>query len=163
MSDTEFLDVGDDRRPGLPWRVRMLLLVSALVVVVVGLAVDRELRQREELAVASCAQKVNTAVDMAGRQVRATYEYVRASLIDPTPEFQAAVRRLIEKSAVGAADPLSGPGETCTDVTVFPLHDELQARRDRCVAVLEAHRSGLAAVAADGGELGEWLGTPRTC
>ena len=163
MSDTEFLDVGDHRQPRTSWRLRLVLLAVVLVVGVVALAVDREVRQREEQAVAGCATRVGAAVDMAGRRVRATYEYVRPSLMNPTPELQAAVRRIIEKSADGAGTSLTAPRESCADVTVFPLHDELQARRDRCLAILDAHRAGLAAVAADGGELGEWLAVPLSC
>lgn len=163
MSDTEHLDVGGDRRPGLPWRVRVALLVGTLAVAAAAFVVDRELREREERAVQRCAAEVTAAVDMAGRRVRAAYEYVRPSLIDPSPELQAAVGRLIAKTATGAADRLAAPRETCTDVTVFPLHDGLQARRDRCLDVLEAQRGGLQAVADDGGNFSEWSRVPRTC
>ena len=163
MSDAEFLEVGEQRGPGLPWRWRLLLLAGAALLVVVGLVVDREARQREERAVASCISETNDAVGVAGSQVRAAYEYVRPSLTAPTRELQAAVRRLIEKSAAGATAPLDAPLERCDAIGVLWWHDDLQARRDRCVDVLRAHESGLAAVATDGGELGDWLETPRTC
>lgn len=163
MNDEEFLEVGEDRRTGLSWRLRLVLLVGALVVGTTGFLVNREMREREERAVASCADEVATAVDMAGRRVRAAYEYVRPSLFDPSLELQDGIQRLIASSAEGEGEPLAGPRETCAGVTVFPLHDELQERRDRCVDVLDAQRAGLAAVAVDGGSLGEWLEAPRSC
>jgi hypothetical protein len=163
VSDAEFLEVGERRGPGLPLRLRLVLVAGAVLLVVAGLVVDRETRQREERAVASCATETNDAVGVAGSQVRAAYEYVRPSLTAATPELQAAVRRVIEKSAAGATTPLDAPQESCNAVGVLFWHDDLQARRDRCVEVLRAHESGLTAVAADGGELGDWLGTPRTC
>jgi hypothetical protein len=163
VSNAEFLEVGDDAGPRVSRPVRRSLVAGAVVLAVVSLVIDRELREREELAVAKCVSDANAAVSIAGREVRATYEYVRPLLMDPTPELQDALRRMVEKAAVGADAPLAAPRQRCTTVPVFPLHDELQARRDRCVEVLRAHESGLAAVAEDGGELGEWLGTPLTC
>ena len=163
MSDAEFLDVGEERRPGLPRRVRVALLVGVLLVGLVAFVADRELRQREERAVTSCATEATSAVDLAGRRTRAAYDYVRPSLMQATPELQSAIQRLIAKTAQGADASLTGPRETCAAVTVFPLHDELQERRDRCVAVLEAHQKGLRAVAEDGRALGDWLDVPRSC
>jgi hypothetical protein len=163
VSDHEVLDVGEDRRPGMSWRVRLALSVGVLAVAAGALVVDRELREREERAVGRCAAQVAEAVDMAGRPVRAAYEYVRPSLVNPSPELQASVRRLIAHTATGADDQLAGPRETCTGVAVLPLHADLQARRDLCLEVLEAQRAGLVAVADDGGNLLEWSRVPRTC
>ncbi len=163
MSDEEFLEVGDDPRAGLSWRVRVVLLVVALVVGVTGYVVDRQLRERETSAVSACAVEAAAAIDMAGRRVRAAYEYVRPSLFDPSPGLQEGIQRLIAKTAEGEGAPLAGPRETCAAVKVFPLHDGLQERRDRCLEVLDAHRSGLEAVAADGATLGDYLDAPRSC
>lgn len=163
MSDAEFLEVGSDPRSGMSWRLRLALLGGALALVVVGLVVDRQMRDREQQAVEACADEVAAAVESAGLRVRAAYEYVRPSLTDPTPELQRSIKRLIARVAVGADAPLGPPRTTCSNVTVFPLHDDLQQRRDRCLAVLETQRAGLTTVAADGSGLGDWLGAPRRC
>ena len=163
MSDAEFLEVGDDQGPRTSWRVRLVLLVAALVVGLTGYAVDRELREREARAVSVCAVEATAAIDMAGRRVGATYEYVRHSLFDLSPQVLEGVNRLIAEAAEGEGAPLASPRATCAAVKVFPLHDGLQERRDRCLEVLDAHRSGLEAVAADGAALGDYLNAPRSC
>lgn len=162
MSETEILEVGEERRPRLSWRARAGALLVLLVVVATAYFVDRDMRERETREVARCAREVATSVDLASRRLRAAYEYVRPSLgVRLAPDFEAGIFRLVAQAAEGA-DARLAPESTC-DITVSPLHDDLQRRRDRCADVLGAHRAGLAAVADDGKALREWIDLPRSC
>jgi hypothetical protein len=163
VSDHEVLDVGGDRGPQWSWRRRLAVAVTALALTVAVLAADRGLRRSEERAVQACADEVAAAVRLAGSRVRAVYEYVRPSLVHASPELQTSVRRLVAGAATGSGAELAGPRRTCRDVRVWPLHDDLQARRERCLEVITAHRAGLAAVATDGRAISAWLSVPRSC
>jgi hypothetical protein len=137
---------------------------AALMIGAIAFLADTGLREREERAVEQCADAVALAVDRTSRRVRATYEYVRPSLGTALePELESGIFRMISNAAEGAGVGLTASRETCTEVAVFPLHDRLQEQRDHCVDVLDAHRSGLAAVALDGRALRGWMGLPRTC
>jgi hypothetical protein len=164
VSDTEVLEVGGDRPAGPSRRVVLTVVGVGLVIGVIGFLVDRSVRAQEQAAVTRCAAAVESSVDMTSRRVRAAYEYVRPSLgLALRPELEAGIFRTIAKAAEGADAGLAEPRTTCTEFSVFPLHDRLQERRDRCVDVLDAHRSGLAAVAMDGKALREWIDLPRAC
>ena len=142
----------------------MVLLLSALVLAGVGLVVERELRSRTAHEVAGCADRVSSAVELTGRPVRATYEYVRSSfgLVSPAGRAEG-LYRLIAKSARRPGGALTAARSSCADIAVLPFHGDLQDRRARCVEVLDAQRSVLAAVALDGQRVGEWLDAPGTC
>lgn len=163
VSDREILEVGAARKARWSWRLRLGLLALVLVVTSAALLVDRDLRRDETRGLERCEAAVAAGVDMAGRRVRAAYEYVRPALTNPTPEMQETARRLVAAAATGADDRLAAPRRACRGVTVLWLHTGLRARRDRCLAVLEAQRAGLVAVADDGGNLSEWSRLPRTC
>jgi hypothetical protein len=125
---------------------------------------EREMRSRTADEVAGCADRVGSAVELVGRPVRATYEYVRASfgMVSPAGRSEG-LYLLIAKSARRPGGALGEARSSCADIAVLPFHDDLQDRRARCVEVLEAQRTVLAAVALDGQRVGEWLDAPRTC
>ena len=164
VSDVEVLEIGD-RRAGLPRRRLALLAVVIAVLGLTAFAVDRTALQREERAVGRCAQGVEPAVRLAGAPVRGAYEYVRHSLpaAGPDQDLERGIHRLLAEAAAGAEDGLTSPLTECLGVSVWPWHGELRERRDRCIAVLEAHRRGLQELAADGRAVGRWLGVPRAC
>lgn len=142
----------------------MSLLVVVLVVAGLGYGVDRSVRHREAAAVASCAAGATEAVDLAGRRVQAIYEYVRPAFGSATtPGLRAGLFQLIADSAVGAGGRLQAPARSCREVSVLAVHGDLSDRRDRCVQLLDAHRDGLRALAADGETLQEWMELPRAC
>ena len=164
MNDAEVLDLGADR-PARPRRWFWWVLLAAAVVVAGSVSVvDRVLRDREVDEVAACAERVSTAVELEGRRVRATYEYVRfaAGLADARGQM-GSLYRLIAKSARRSGLELVEARDICTSIAVLPNHDDLRDRRDQCVKVLDAQRSRLEAVAADGRSVADWLDAPRAC
>lgn len=163
VSDTEVLEVGGDVRRRLSWRVRLLVVLVLLLVGVTAYVVDRQARQRDEQAVAECAEEVATSVDLATRRLRAAYEYIRPSLGVPLdPAFEEGIFRVVSRAAEGADSELA-PRETCADISIWAWHSDLVDKRDRCTALLDAHRTGLAAVAEDGKALREWMDLRREC
>jgi hypothetical protein len=164
MSDLEVLDVGVDRRAGPSRRVRLVLLVGALVVAGTALVVDHQLRVREDRAVADCAGEVSSAVDESGRRIQATYEYVRASFgLVSSRDLSDGLYLLIAKSARHAGGELAAARGTCASIAVLPLHTDLRDRRDRCVEVLDAQQATLADLALDGEKVMEWMEAPGSC
>jgi hypothetical protein len=164
VSEAEVLEVGRTRRAGPSRRVRLVLLAGVVLVAVAAFVVDRELRVHETQAVAACADEVTTAVDLAGRRVATTYEYVRPALANsPRPTLRNGLYGLVADAAQGADSRLEEAATTCGDVWVLVLHDGLRDRRDRCIAVVEEQRARLTAVAADGENVQEWLQAPRRC
>ncbi len=168
MSDAELLEIGAGgragRRAGPPRLVWLVLLVVVAVVAGGALLVDHQMRAREDRAIASCAGRVDTAVALAGRRIQATYEYVRSSFgLVSARGHSEGLYRLIAKSARHSGGALSAARSSCASIDVLPLHDDLQLRRDQCVDVLDAQRSRLAAVAADGTRVVEWMEAPRSC
>jgi hypothetical protein len=140
------------------------LLVAVFAVAVAALVVEGRVRDRDERAVAGCADEVTTAVALAGRRIDAMYSYVRPALDNgPSPALREGLYLLIAKSARGADHELVSARRTCSDVRVLPLHDALEARRDRCVEVLDAQRARLQDVAWNGAMLLRWMVAPRTC
>jgi hypothetical protein len=129
-----------------------------------ALVVERELRERARDEVVACADRVSAAVDFEGRGVRATYEYVRfaAGLLDAQGQLRGLYLE-IAKSARRSGGKLLTARDTCTSIAFLPHHGDLRNRRDRCVEVLDAQASRLAAVAADGRSVAEWLDAPRSC
>ncbi len=165
MGQTELLELGEDEERTRRFRRAVpVVLVAAVLLAVVAVVVDHRVREREQHAVAACAREVGTAVDLAGRPVHAAYEYVRPVLADgPRPRTRDGFYLLVAKAARGADTGLGEAERVCADVSVFTLHDSLAARRDRCVDVLAAQRSGLRGVAAEGAAVLEWMQVPRTC
>ncbi len=96
--------------------------------------------------------------------MRATYEYVRfaAGLVD-TQGQMGTLYLQIANAARGSGARFLAARDLCSSIAVLPTHDDLRNRRDECVRVLDAQRSRLAAVAADGRSVSEWLDAPRTC
>ena len=164
MSEAEHLDLGVDRPADPSRRIWRALLVAAVVVASSTYLVDRLLRDRADDAVVACADHVSTAVEFEGRRVRATYEYVRfaAGLVDAQGQMGTLYLQ-IAKAARRSGAEFSAARDKCTSIAVLPHHDDLRDRRDRCVTVLDAQRSRLAAVAADGRSVAEWLDAPRSC
>ena len=164
MSEPEVLDLGVDRPTDPRRRLWWVLLAVAVVVAGSALVADRVLRDREAGKVAACADRVSEAVEVEGRRVRATYEYVRfaAGLVDAQGQM-GNLYRVIAKSARRSGAELLEARGICTSIAVLPNHDDLRDRRDRCVEVLDAQRLRLAAVAADGRSVAEWLDAPRVC
>lgn len=164
MADEELLEIGGRRRGRVSTRARVVLVCAAAVLALAGYLVDREVRAREQRAVATCAAEVATTVDLAGRRVRAIYEYVRPTLAGAsTTPLRNGLYRLIAKTARRAVGRLPVAGGSCDGISVLPVHEELRTRRDRCLEVLERQRSGLKAVAADGSTVLEWASAPRSC
>ena len=164
MSEAELLDLGADRRSDPSRRIWRVLLVAAVVVAGSGYLVDRLLRDRADDAVVACADRVSAAVELEGRRVRATYEYVRfaAGLVDAQGQMGSLYLQIAKAARRSGAD-LSAAREECTNIPVLPHHDDLRDRRDRCVTVLDSQRSRLAAVAEDGRSVAEWLDAPQSC
>lgn len=160
----EHLDLGADRPAGPPRRFLWALVAAAAVVSGSAFVVDRELRHREVDQVAACAHRVSAAVDFEGRRVRATYQYVRSAvgLVDAQGQLEEFYL-LIAGSARRSGAQFHTARDMCMSIAVLPNHGDLRDRRDRCVEVLDAQRSQLAAVAADGRSVAEWLDAPRTC
>jgi hypothetical protein len=164
VSDTELLDIGTVRRTAPPRWIWSVLLAAALVVAGVALLVDRGLREREDRAIAACADEVSAAVDLAGRRVQATYEYVRASFgAVSAPSHSEGLYLLIARSARHFGSELSTARGTCASIPVLPLHGDLRDRRDRCVHVLDAQRARLMDVSVNGERVLEWMDAPRSC
>jgi hypothetical protein len=164
VSEPELLELGVDRGREPPRRLWWVLLAAAVLVAGAALVADRVLRDRTEDQVAACTDRVSAAVELEGRPVRATYEYVRfaAGLVDAQGQLEGLYLE-IAKAARRSSGELSSTRDICTSIAVLPHHDDLRDRRDRCVMVLDAQRSQLAAVAADGRSVIEWLDAPRRC
>lgn len=166
MSEVESLDLGVDRPTGRHRRLWRVLLTAAVVVAGSAFVVDRVLRDREADQIATCADRVSAAVELEGRQVRATYEYVRyaAGLVNVQGQLED-LYLLIAQAARRSGGELLTARDTCTSIAVSPFHNDLRNRRDTCVDVLDAQRSRLAAVAEDGrsGTLRKWLDAPQIC
>ena len=164
MGQAELLEIGADRGPEPPRRFWRILLAVALVLAGGSYVAERVLRDRAVDQVAACADRVSDAVELDGRRVRATYEYVRfaAGLVEAQGQMESLYLQ-IAKAARRSGGALSSARDSCTTISVLPNHDDLRDRRDECVTVLDAQRSRLAAVAADGRSIIEWLDTPRSC
>lgn len=164
MSEAELLDLGADRADDPQRRFWWVLLAAAVVVAGSVFVVDRVLRDREGDEVAACVERVSAAVELEGRRVRATYEYVSwaAGLVDAQGQMDG-LYLLIAKAARRSGAELLTARDMCMSIAVLPNHGDLRDRRDQCVEVLDAQRSRLAAVAADGQSVIEWLDAPRTC
>lgn len=164
MSGPELLDIGTGRRSWFSRRVRWALLAVTVVLVVVAAVVDARLRDREELAVARCADGVSAAVDRAGRRIDAMYGYVRPVLDNgPGAALKDGLYLLVAEAAEGAGQSLVAARRACTEVSILALHDGLEERRDRCLSVLDAQQARLADVASDGETLLQWMAAPRSC
>jgi len=164
VGEAELLDIGTGRRAWFSPRVRAALLTVVVVVAVLAIVAEGRLREHEERAVASCADDVTTAVGLAGRRIDAMYGYVRPALDSgPRPALKDGLYLLIAKSARGADRQLVAARRTCREVSVLPLHDALEQRRDRCVEVLDAQGSKLRGVARNGETLLQWMAAPRSC
>lgn len=164
MSEPELLELGVDRGARPRRRLWWVLLAAGVLVASSAFVVDRLLRDHEDDQVAACADRVGAAVELEGRRVRATYDYVRfaAGLVDAQGHLDGLYRQ-IAKAARRSGGQLATARDTCLSIAFLPHHDDLRDRRDRCVGVLDAQRSRLAAVAADGRSIAEWLDAPRIC
>lgn len=164
VSDSETLEVGHDQRARLSGRARAWVVMALLAAGATAYVVDDRVRGREEVLVAACVEEASAAVETASRRLRSAYEYVRPSLgTRLAPDLEAGIVRLLADAAEGRHHGLTQARDSCARVAVWSVHDRLQERRDRCVRMLESHRSGLAAVARDGTALRDWVDLPRTC
>ena len=164
MGNQELLEVGADRRGRTSPAQRRLLVLCLLLVLATLAWLDDRAQRAEQRAVERCADDVTAAVDLAGRGVLATYEYVRPALSSgPDSRLRNGLHGLIAEAAAGGEARLSELDSRCEAVTVLPHHRELDRRRDRCLDVLAAQRAELDAVARDGARVMEWFDTPRTC
>lgn len=164
MGEAEVLEVGTGRHRERSRGVRLALLTAGLALAVVVVLADGELRSREERSVEGCAADVATAVDVAGRRVQTTYEYVRPALSNASdPLLREGLLGLVSEVAEGAEDRLAAAVGACADLTIVPTHGELRDRRDDCLDVLEAQGFTLRALARDGSTIQAWLDAPRDC
>ena len=162
MSD--LLEIGSERRRWLSRRARLVLLLIVIGLGTAAVVTERAARERAERDLAACVDDTAQAVELAGRTVHATYEYVRPVLSSsPRPAVEAGLFRLIARSAADVDSDLAGPSRTCSDIAVLLVHDDLRELRDRCVELLEDQQEALDAVAADGAAVIEWQSVPRSC
>jgi hypothetical protein len=164
VSEPELLELGVDRGAEPRRRLWWVLLAAGAVVASSAVLVDRVLRDHADDQVAACADRVSAAVELEGRRVRATYDYVRfaAGLVDAQGHLEGLYLQIAQAARQSSGE-IPEARDSCTSIAFLPHHDALRDRRDRCVTVLDTQRSRLAAVAADGRSVAAWLDAPRSC
>lgn len=164
MDGPELLQIGAEGTPRRSGKLRMTVLVVVGVLAAAGFLVDHAVRVHEQGRVSACAEKVATAVDLAGRPVHAAYEYIRPVLANgPHGSQENALYLLVANAARDPDADLAAATSTCEKVSVLPWHDSLLHRQDHCLDVLERQRTALQAVAGDGKAVLALMKAPRRC
>ena len=136
----------------------LVLLVPLLVLAVVGVVVDLQVRSNEAAALDRCADRSRAAIHDATSRVSGTIAYVRPVWAYKTPpDVRRGLNRMVSSAAEGADGPLAGVRRSCAGVEVVGLHSSLRGRRAACLRLLDLHAMHLRAVAQDGSRgFGPW-------
>lgn len=146
----EVLEQGRGERGPRSRRTR-LLVVLALLLVVVGGLVDRQVRRHETVGVARCVEGTTTAVATALGRVSVMADYVRPALSrPPSARLRQDLLDLISTSAGPGRTALRKARDRCAATDVWVAHDGLRRTRGDCLRLLDHELDYLSEVAADG-------------
>ena len=148
--DLEVLEQGTGSLGPVSRSVRVL--VAALLLVAVGaVAVDRQVRSEERVAVDACVQATSDAVAVARGRVSVMAGYVRPTLAGAPPQrLRRQLLQMISSSAGPGVPGLRRARGRCAATDVWPVHSSLRQTVDDCVTLLDGEVAYLGDVAADG-------------
>lgn len=148
MEQPEVLE--EPGRAPVPRRTRWLLAAAA-VLLLLGWAGDRELREREERAVEGCREAATAATGRTDASMAMIRAYVQPALLSvPAGTGQDGFFALVAEEAAEAEPRVRAALDACREVDVLPVHRGLRKRTDAYVAHLAARADWLAEIAADG-------------
>lgn len=145
-----------DGRPSLlsvPRPVRRLLLSLLVLGVVAGWLVDQRLRDREETGLATCSAATLSSVGAARGRVSSMGDYIRPTLSGTLPDgVRQDLFAMVSDVATGWDRRLDAAGDSCRDVQVLGLHDDLRDRQASCELLVQQTLDYLDRVGRDGRE-----------
>lgn len=147
-----------------PSRVRRVALAGVLLVLAVAVVGEQRLRAGADRRVAACAEAAGVAVQDTHRMLASVAGFVRPVLDrDGAAGLREEMDRIVSEAATGADLPLEVARAGCAAVDVPVPYRSLDARRDRCVAVLAGQAAFVRDVARDGSALRDWPPIPARC
>jgi hypothetical protein len=163
MGNPEPVDVlHREGRGPLPRRVVVGVISVLLVAGLVVFLVDRDVRGREERALAACADEARTEVARAYAPVVSAFGYVRPVLDNgPRGQLRRGMYTMVSDAASGADQRLAAVRRQCRDIDVLWAHPDLRDRRDACLAGLDEHAAFLRSVARHGHAVSRPWPAPR--